>query len=51
MQELLRTATWQYAKRQRTWFKRNKEIHWLNPANKNRCLAQAAALVKKILSS
>ena len=23
--------TWQYVKRQRTWFKQNKEIVWLNP--------------------
>ncbi|MBP6856581.1 MAG: tRNA (adenosine(37)-N6)-dimethylallyltransferase MiaA [Candidatus Pacebacteria bacterium] len=26
---LLETAIWQYAKRQRTWFKRNKEIRWV----------------------
>ena len=26
---LLETAIWQYAKRQRTWFKRNKEIKWV----------------------
>lgn len=27
----LETKTWQYAKRQRTWFKRNKEIIWFAP--------------------
>jgi tRNA dimethylallyltransferase len=26
---LLETAIWQFAKRQRTWFKRNKEIKWI----------------------
>jgi tRNA dimethylallyltransferase len=26
---LLETAIWHYAKRQRTWFKRNKEIKWI----------------------
>jgi tRNA dimethylallyltransferase len=29
--ELLATKTWQFAKRQMTWFKRNSEIHWFNP--------------------
>ena len=28
---LLATKTWQYAKRQMTWFKRNQQIHWCNP--------------------
>jgi tRNA dimethylallyltransferase len=26
--ELVSTADWQYARRQRTWFKRNKDIRW-----------------------
>ncbi len=26
--ELFKKADWQYARRQRTWFKRNKYIHW-----------------------
>lgn len=29
--ELLATKTWQFTKRQMTWFKRNTEIHWFNP--------------------
>jgi tRNA dimethylallyltransferase len=29
--ELLATKTWQYVKRQMTWFKANPEIHWINP--------------------
>ncbi len=28
--EKLRTELWRYAKRQITWFKRDKEIHWVN---------------------
>lgn len=31
--ELLATKTWQYAKRQMTWFKRNSEIYWFDPVN------------------
>lgn len=27
----LATRTWQFVKRQMTWFKRDKKIHWLNP--------------------
>ncbi len=29
--ELLATKTWQFAKRQITWLKRNHNIHWFNP--------------------
>ncbi|HVZ76163.1 MAG TPA: tRNA (adenosine(37)-N6)-dimethylallyltransferase MiaA [Candidatus Paceibacterota bacterium] len=28
-EESLERAIWQYAKRQRTWFKRNMDIHWI----------------------
>lgn len=31
--ELLSTKTWQFAKRQMTWFKRNSEIKWFDPVN------------------
>ncbi|MEN9647904.1 MAG: tRNA delta(2)-isopentenylpyrophosphate transferase, tRNA dimethylallyltransferase [Candidatus Parcubacteria bacterium] len=31
MIEKLKTEIWQYAKRQRTWFKRNKNIKWIDP--------------------
>lgn len=31
--ELLATKTWQFAKRQMTWFKRNSAINWFNPIN------------------
>jgi len=30
---LLNTAIWQYARRQKTWFKRNQDILWINPKN------------------
>lgn len=31
----LETAIWQYTRRQKTWFKRNKEIQWFSsPKNK-----------------
>lgn len=30
----LEKEIWQYVKRQRTWFKRNKDIHWFNPTKK-----------------
>lgn len=40
-------ADLQLAKRQRTWFKRNPDIHWLSPDNK---LAQARALVQGFLA-
>lgn len=29
--ELLTTKTWQFSKRQMTWFKRNSEINWFDP--------------------
>lgn len=31
---LIKINTWQYAKRQLTWFKKDKEIQWFNPENK-----------------
>jgi len=43
MLNLLETAIWHYAKRQVTWFKKDKEIHWLNNTQK------AVILVKKWL--
>jgi tRNA dimethylallyltransferase len=33
MQEGLEKAIWQYVKRQRTWWKRYKDIHWLTSSN------------------
>ena len=41
----LETAITQYAKRQRTWFSRNKKIHWVTSTQ------QAAALTKKFLQA
>ena len=34
----LETEIWHYAKRQRTWFKRNKNIKWFKPKQKSKML-------------
>jgi tRNA dimethylallyltransferase len=40
MIEKLNTEIWHYAKRQKTWFKRDKDIIWINPLkNKDRNIA------------
>lgn len=49
MEDLLYTAIRQYAKRQRTWFKRNSAIHWLDAANKKTALRQSFKLVEKFI--
>jgi len=36
MIEKLNTAIWQYAKRQRTWFKRDKRILWFKPSEQKK---------------
>lgn len=33
MREELKTKIYQYAKRQKTWFKRDPQIHWFHPQN------------------
>lgn len=43
---LLKRDTRRYAKRQFTWFRRDKEIHWLEPSR----LDQASALIKEFLT-
>lgn len=48
MKELLLIAVRKYAKRQRTWFKRNQEIHWFDP-NKKSSLTKAASKTKIFL--
>ncbi len=38
--ELMKANTWRYAKRQMTWFKRDKEIHWIeNPQEADQLIA------------
>ncbi len=44
MMETLQKESWQYAKRQMTWFKRDKSIHWITTKN------QAQSLVRKFLT-
>ncbi len=34
----IENETWQYVKRQRTWFKRNKDIKWFLPSEKTKIL-------------
>jgi tRNA dimethylallyltransferase len=41
--ELMKSNTWHYAKRQMTWFKRDKDIHWMTNE------AEAEVLVKNFL--
>lgn len=47
MVEKLNTEIWRYAKRQRRWFKRDKEIFWITPKHVKR----AELLVRKFLKS
>lgn len=51
MRQLLFTAIKNYAKRQKTWFKKNKNIIWLDAGNKKTCYAQAKNLTQKFLKS
>lgn len=45
--ELLATKTWQFAKRQMTWFKRNQNIHWFNPiSDQQKILKQVQDFLK-----
>jgi tRNA dimethylallyltransferase len=40
MLKTLENEIWHYAKRQRTWFKRNKDIKWFEPKDKNKILKE-----------
>ncbi len=42
----LNREIWQFVKRQRTWFKRNKNIVWLDPTDK-KVLEKAEKIIKK----
>ena len=45
MIEELKSKIWQYARRQKTWFKKDKEIHWISTIN------EAKKLVKDFLKN
>lgn len=45
--EKLNTEIWQYAKRQRTWFKRNKEINWVVPSKYSEIKNKIKDFIKK----
>ncbi len=47
MLSFLEKDIWQYSKRQMTWYKRNKDIHWFDPDKKP--LSPITTLVKKFL--
>lgn len=42
--EIVKQSSRRYAKRQLTWFRRNKEIHWLSPEN---ALDEAMGVIKE----
>lgn len=41
----LSSAIWHYAKRQMTWFKRNKDIHWFSPADTKKIVSEVRAFL------
>ena len=46
MKEKLKMETRRYAKRQITWFKKDKRITWISPKNKEECVNQIIKLIK-----
>jgi tRNA dimethylallyltransferase len=49
--KLLSMEIWHFAKRQRTWFKRNKEINWLDASNKKIAYQKSEKLIKSFLTN
>jgi tRNA dimethylallyltransferase len=47
MVELLNTAIWQYARRQKTWFKQNKSIEWFPLSKEKQIEKKVAQFLKK----
>jgi len=43
----LKSKIWQYAKRQRTWFRRNKKINWILPTDKKAAQQLAKDFLKR----
>lgn len=43
----LETEIWQYAKRQMTWFKRDKKIHWFHPRETGKITQEVAKFLQK----
>ncbi len=46
----LTNEIWQYAKRQRTWFKRDERIHWFKNTEKTKILKQVQLFLKNKLT-
>lgn len=51
VQAQLQTDIWHFAKRQRTWFKRNKDIAWLDASDRKKAASKALKLVQDFLST
>lgn len=47
MIEKLNTAIWHYAKRQMTWWKKNKEIKWFSPKDISKIYKEIRPLVRE----
>jgi tRNA dimethylallyltransferase len=47
MIERLNTEIWHYARRQMTWFKRNKKIKWFGPADKKKIAERVGDFLEK----
>ncbi|TAK57612.1 tRNA (adenosine(37)-N6)-dimethylallyltransferase MiaA [Patescibacteria group bacterium] len=47
MREKLLSEIWHYAKRQRTWFRKDKRIQWFNPSKKEKILAAVKNFLSK----
>lgn len=43
----MQTELWHYVKRQRTWFKRNKEIRWFSPDDIHKIIEAVGMFLKK----
>jgi tRNA dimethylallyltransferase len=47
LKETLQNKIWQYARRQRTWFKHNEKIHWFNPTDQTAITELVGEFIKK----
>lgn len=46
LEDILALRIWQYARRQKTWFRRDKRIHWLRP---DEAISQTLTFITKVL--
>jgi tRNA dimethylallyltransferase len=50
IEQRLNFDIWHYAKRQRSWFRRNKQIHWIDASVKKQARAVAEKLIAQFLN-